>query len=70
MKKTFLIKKWIGTYHCVHTLRSMPVRALQQRIAVLINTEGSFSGSGPSNEGDQWPPMAMASSLPFMPTKN
>lgn len=58
------------TYHCVHTLKSIPVRALQQRIAVLIRTDGSFSGSGPSSEGDQCPPIAMASSLPFIPTKN
>lgn len=48
----------------------MPVRALQQRMAVLIRTAGSCSGSAPSREGDQWPPMAMASSLPLMPTKN
>lgn len=58
------------TYHCVQTLKSIPVRALQQRIAVLISTDGSFSGSGPSRVGDQCPPIAMASSLPFIPTKN
>lgn len=64
-------KTWINnTYHWVHRLRSMPVRALQQRMAVFIRTDGSFSGSAPSREGDQWPPMAMASSLPLMPTKN
>lgn len=59
-----------STYHCVHTLKSIPVRALQQRIAVFISTEGSFSGSGPSSDGDQCPPIAIASSLPFIPTKN
>lgn len=48
----------------------MPVSALQQRMAVFIRTEGSLSGSAPSREGDQWPPMAMASSLPLIPTKN
>lgn len=58
------------TYHCVHKLRSMPVRALQQRMAVFIRTEASFSGSAPSKVGDQWPPMAMASSLPRIPTRN
>lgn len=58
------------TYHWVHKLRSMPVRALQQRMAVFIRTEASFSGSAPSKEGDQWPPMAMASSLPRIPTRN
>lgn len=58
------------TYHCVHKLRSMPVRALQQRMAVFIRTEASFSGSAPSKEGDQWPPMAIASSLPRIPTRN
>lgn len=58
------------SYHWVHRLRSMPVSALQQRMAVFIRTDGSFSGSAPSREGDQWPPMAMASSLPLIPTKN
>lgn len=58
------------SYHWVHRLRSMPVSALQQRMAVFIRTEGSLSGSAPSREGDQWPPMAMASSLPLIPTKN
>ncbi len=48
----------------------MSVRALQQRMAVFIRTEASFSGSAPSKEGDQWPPMAMASSLPRIPTRN
>ncbi len=41
------------TYHWVHKLRSMSVRALQQRMAVFIRTEASFSGSAPSKEGDQ-----------------
>lgn len=48
----------------------MPVRALQQRTAVLMSTEESLSGCGPSKEGDQCPPIAIASSLPFIPTKN
>lgn len=64
------IDKNIISYHWVHRLRSMPVSALQQRMAVFIRTEGSLSGSAPSREGDQWPPMAMASSLPLIPTKN
>lgn len=59
-----------SSYHWVHRLRSMPVSALQQRMAVFMRTEGSFSGSAPSREGDQWPPMAMASSFPLIPTRN
>lgn len=69
-EKYFYFTLQYSTYHCVHTLKSIPVRALQQRIAVFISTEGSFSGSGPSSDGDQCPPIAIASSLPFIPTKN
>ena len=47
----------------------MPVKAIQVRIAVFIKTDGSLSGLGPSNDGDQGPPIAMVSDLPLIPTK-
>jgi len=56
-------------YHWVQLDKSMPVSALQVRTAVLINTDGSFSGLGPSNEGLHGPPMAIVSFLPRKPTK-
>lgn len=47
----------------------MPVIALHVRIAVLIRTDGSLSGFGPSSDGDQAPPIAIDSFLPVIPTK-
>lgn len=58
-----------STYHCVHALRFIPVRAFVVLIAVLIRTLGSSIGLGPSKEGDQGPPMAIGSFFPFTPTK-
>ena len=48
----------------------MPVKALHTLMAVLISTEGSDSGLGPSREGDHGPPMAKVSFLPRVPTRN
>ena len=53
-------------------LRSIPVKALHVRMAVLTRTAGLVAGSSPSREGDQGPPMAAALSFepPRTPTKN
>lgn len=59
----------IGTHHCVHGDKSMPVIALHVRIAVLMRTDGSLSGFGPSRDGDQAPPIATVSFLPITPTR-
>lgn len=59
----------LNTYQCVHDDKSMPVKALHVRIAVLIRTVGSVAGFEPSSDGDQLPPIGMDSDLPTLPTK-
>lgn len=56
-------------YQVVHPARSMPVSALQVRMAVRMSTFGSLSGLAPSREGLQYPPIAIVSFLPFSPTR-
>lgn len=62
-------KTILFTYQCVHNDKSIPVNALHVRIAVLIRTPGLDSGFGPSKDGDQLPPIGMASDLPILPTR-
>ena len=63
-------ESWSATHHCVQPLRSSPVNAFVVRIAVFIRTCGLSSGSGPSSEADQAPPIAIGSFLPRTPTRN
>lgn len=58
-----------ATHHLVQALRSMPVWACAQRMAVRTSTCGSALGSRPSREGDHSPPTSTASSS-FRPSKN
>lgn len=58
-----------ATHHLVQVLRSMPVWACAQRMAVRTSTCGSAWGSRPSREGDHSPPTSTASSS-FRPSKN
>lgn len=56
-------------HHLVQVLKSMPVWACAQRMAVRTSTCGSAWGSRPSREGDHSPPTSTASSS-FRPSKN
>lgn len=58
-----------ATHHLVQALKSMPVWACAQRMAVRTSTCGSPLGSRPSREGDHSPPTSTASSS-FRPSKN
>lgn len=58
-----------ATHHFVQALKSMPVWACAQRMAVRTSTCGSPLGSRPSREGDHSPPTRTASSS-FRPSKN
>ena len=58
-----------ATHHLVQALKSMPVWACAQRMAVRTSTCGSPLGSRPSREGDHSPPTNTTSSS-FWPSKN
>lgn len=58
-----------ATHHFVQALKSMPVCACAQRMAVRTSTCGSPLGSRPSREGDHSPPTSTVSSS-FRPSKN
>lgn len=57
------------THHLVQELKSKPVCAFVQRMAVRISTVGLAAGSGPSRDGDHSPPISTDSSA-FFPRRN
>lgn len=54
----------------MHLLRSIPVKALHERMAVFTSVRGLDFGSGPSRDGHHAPPIAMSSLFPLQPSKN